>query len=409
MSSQYHPGSANSCKNYAEGRVEGLERQAPVLSFVLPCLNEARSLSAVVSSCHSGGQAALVPYEIIVADNGSSDESREIAEHLGCHVLKVDQRGYGAALQSGIQAARGMFVLMGDADGTYDFADAPSFLFPLQSGADLVMGNRFMGTIQPGAMPLLHRWLGNPVLSGLGRLFFGISVGDFHCGLRGFRRDSILKLTLMSPGMEFASEMVIKASLSDLRIAEVPTTLRCDHPERRPHLRTWRDGWRHLRFMLSFSPKYSFLPMALVLLLLALVSFVFFYLRLDPMSGPNTLIFSSFSFLASLSLFSDYLTTRILFADSYGRPTGLGSWLCRKLLQSASGIDRLYQLTLVSLLAGFSLALMVLTGAFQGGASERQSNLLMYAAALMISFALHSYLTAAKISTIRSMNLRLRR
>ncbi len=376
----------------------------PVLSFVIPCLNEAKALSGVIEDCCVGGRAVGLPFEVVIADNGSTDGSQEIAAALGARIVSVSQRGYGAALIAGIEAATGIYVLMGDADGTYDFRHAPRFLHLLQGGADLVMGNRFKGEIEPGAMPPLHRWLGNPILSGLGRLFFGIAVTDFHCGLRGFRRDAVLGLCLVCPGMEFASEMVIKASLRELRIEEVATSLRCDHPDRSPHLRTWRDGWRHLKFMLSFSPKYSFLPLAVALLLSSLISFASYYLALDPFSGANTLIFSSFAFLAGLGLLSDYLTTRVLFADAYGRPIGLGAWLNRWLVQPSHGVDRLYQLAAIGSVGGLILGLVVFTRGLEGIAFRRDSNLLMYGAALLVSLGLYAYLTAAKISTIRSLS-----
>ena len=237
----------------------------PLLSFVIPCLNEASTIGRVIEECKQGGLACVGAYEVIVADNGSTDGSREIAKAHGARVVEVATRGYGAALIAGIHAASGTYVLMGDADSTYEFQTARDFLAKLQQGYELVMGNRFQGRIAPGAMPLLHRYLGNPVLSALGRLFFGIKTGDFHCGLRAFNREAILGLNLNSTGMEFASEMVIKSSLMDLRTAEIPTNLRPNPPGRTPHLNTWRDGWRHLKFMLSFAPKYSLLPLAGVL------------------------------------------------------------------------------------------------------------------------------------------------
>ena len=378
----------------------------PTLSFVIPCLNEARCLEAVICDCHQGGEKAGLTYEVVIADNGSSDGSQAIAHQAGARVIDVPQRGYGAALRAGIAAAKGDFVLMGDADGTYSFSDADLFVRSLQAGADLVMGNRFRGKIEPGAMPFLHQWLGNPVLSGLGRLLFGISIGDFHCGLRAFRRDPILALGLNCDGMEFASEMVIKASLRDLYLQEVPTGLRRDHPDRTPHLRTWRDGWRHLKFMLSFSPKYAFLSLAFVLLLLSAASFVAFAFDLDPFSGTNTLVLSSFSFLAGLGLLSDYLTTRVMFADSYGKPMGLGLWLNRWLIKPRHGVDRLYQLALITVVLGAILLFAVLGRGVEGQASTRDENLLTYGAGLLLSFGLSSYITAAKISTIRSLSIR---
>jgi len=228
------------------------------LSIVMPCLNEAETLAICIRKARAFLNDAGVAGEIIVADNGSTDGSRQIANAMGARLVGVEARGYGAALIGGIAAARGRFVVMGDADDSYDFADLMPFLTALRSGGELVMGNRFQGGIAPGAMPALHRYLGNPVLSWLGRAFFRAGVGDFHCGLRGFSRDHILKLGLVSPGMEFASEMVVKAVLHGLDVRQVPTSLSPDGRSRPPHLRTWRDGWRHLRFMLSHAPRVLF-------------------------------------------------------------------------------------------------------------------------------------------------------
>jgi len=229
------------------------------LTILMPCLNEA----ATVGACVDAAVAAIVDLgiagEVLVADNGSTDGSSEIARSRGARVVPIAERGYGGALLGGIAAARGRFVVMADADQSYDFGQAGAYLARLRSGDDLVMGNRFRGSIEPGAMPALHRYLGNPFLSAIGRLFFSSPVGDFHSGMRGVRRDAILALDLRMTGMEFATEMVVRASLAGLRIGEVPTTLRPDRRGRPPHLRTWRDGWRHLRFLLLYSPRWLFL------------------------------------------------------------------------------------------------------------------------------------------------------
>ncbi len=228
------------------------------LSIVMPCLNEAATIGVCIAKARAFLAGHAVSGEIVVADNGSTDGSQAIARALGAWVVDIAERGYGSALLGGIRAARGAYVIIGDSDDSYDFSNLGGFLERLRAGDDLVMGNRFQGGISPGAMPPLHRYLGNPVLSAIGRAFFGSPVGDFHCGLRGFRREAILGLDLQSPGMEFASEMVVKATIRALRISEVPTTLSPDGRGRPSHLRSWRDGWRHLRFLLLFSPRWLF-------------------------------------------------------------------------------------------------------------------------------------------------------
>jgi glycosyltransferase involved in cell wall biosynthesis len=228
-------------------------------SIVMPCLNEAETLAVCIQKAQASLDEHEVAGEIIIADNGSSDGSQEIAARLGARVVSVAEKGYGSALMGGIAAARGKFVIMGDADDSYDFAALGPFITKLREGYDLVMGNRFLGGIKPGAMPALHRYLGNPVLTTLGRLFFHSPVGDFHCGLRGFNKSAAAELNLQTTGMEFASEMVVKATLNSMRVAEVPTILSPDGRTRAPHLRSWRDGWRHLRFLLLYSPRWLFL------------------------------------------------------------------------------------------------------------------------------------------------------
>ncbi len=237
------------------------EAGAPELSVVMPCLNEAETLATCILKAQRFFTENGVHGEIVIADNGSTDGSQTIARQHGARVINVAIRGYGAALAAGFAAASGRYVAMGDADDSYDFLGLMPFLERLRAGDDLVMGNRFKGGIAPGAMPPLHRYLGNPVLSLAGRLFFKAPVGDFHCGLRAFRRDAILRLGLVTTGMEFASEMVVKAQLAGLKLSEVPTTLVPDGRTRAPHLRSWRDGWRHLKFLLTFAPKWlAFYP-----------------------------------------------------------------------------------------------------------------------------------------------------
>ena len=241
------------------------------LTILMPCLNEAETLAACIGKARGFLERTGIAGEVLIADNGSTDGSQDIARGLGARVVTVPERGYGAALAGGIQAARGRFVIMGDADDSYDFANLDAFIAELRDGADLVMGNRFAGGIEPGAMPWHHRYIGNPVLSAVGRLFFHTPIGDFHCGLRGFSRAAILALNLRTTGMEFASEMVVKATLAQLDLREVPTTLARDGRSRRPHLRSIRDGWRHLRFLLLFSPRWLFLYPGIALLAVGLV------------------------------------------------------------------------------------------------------------------------------------------
>jgi glycosyltransferase involved in cell wall biosynthesis len=240
------------------------------LTILMPCLNEAATVGTCIAKAREFLQRTGIEGEVLVADNGSEDDSRAVAERAGARIVQVAERGYGAALAGGIAAARGRYVIMGDADDSYDFGRLELFVEKLRQGYPLVMGNRFQGGIQRGAMRPLHRYLGNPVLSFVGRLLFGARVGDFHCGLRGFDRQAARALDLRTTGMEFASELVVKAALAGWRIAEVPTMLHPDGRGRPAHLRTWRDGWRHLRFLLLFSPRWLFLYPGLALLVLGI-------------------------------------------------------------------------------------------------------------------------------------------
>jgi glycosyltransferase involved in cell wall biosynthesis len=243
----------------AARRTEPEPPTAVEVSIVMPCLNEAETLAKCIAHAKSAIASGGLSAEIIVADNGSTDGSQRIAEELGARVVDVPRKGYGSALIGGIDAAQGRFVVMGDADDSYDFEAIGPLIERLRQGYDLVVGNRFLGGIEPGAMPWSHRWVGNPVLTFISRVFFHAPVGDTHCGLRAFRKDAYVKMRLRATGMEFASEMVIKAALKGMRITEVAVVLRPDGRSRPPHLRTWRDGWRHLRFMLLFSPRWLFL------------------------------------------------------------------------------------------------------------------------------------------------------
>lgn len=243
-----------------------VDDRAPELSVILPCLDEQATIGACIRQIRETLLQHNLSGEIIVADNGSVDQSRQIAEDFGVRVVPVERKGYGSALMGGIAAARGKYIVMGDADGSYDFSQIPAFLEKLRSGYDLVMGNRFDGGIRPGAMPPLHRYLGNPLLTAIGRLLFKAPCRDFHCGLRGFSRAAFDRMRLRTTGMEFASEMVVKATLFKMPVSEVPTPLSPDGRDRRPHLRSFHDGWRHLRFLLLYSPRWLFFYPGMALL-----------------------------------------------------------------------------------------------------------------------------------------------
>jgi glycosyltransferase involved in cell wall biosynthesis len=276
------------------------------ITILMPCLNEAETIARCVGKAVEFLRQSGIDGEVLVADNGSTDGSQVLAANAGARVVDVAEKGYGAALRGGIEAARGRFVIMGDADDSYDFSALNVFVDKLRAGHDLVMGNRFAGGIEQRAMPALHRYLGNPVLSFIGRLLFRAKVNDFHCGLRGFRRSAILELGLNTSGMEFASEMVVKASLNRLRITEVPTTLSRDGRSRPPHLRSWRDGWRHLRFLLLFSPRWLFLYPGFLLMLAGFLAMITLFpgpmtigtLTLDI----HTMLYASLAMITGLQL-----------------------------------------------------------------------------------------------------------
>ncbi|HEX3084827.1 MAG TPA: glycosyltransferase family 2 protein, partial [Pyrinomonadaceae bacterium] len=245
------------------------------LSIVMPCLNEAETLEVCINKARGFIEKYGIDGEVVIADNGSTDGSQGLATKCGARVVDVVAKGYGSALMGGIRAARGRFIIMGDADDSYDFVNLMPFVEKLREGHDLVMGNRFRGGIKPNAMPPLHKYLGNPVLTFIGRLLFKSPSGDFHCGLRGFRKESAMELDLRTTGMEFASEMVVKMTLNKKRIAEVPTTLSKDGRSRPPHLRSWHDGWRHLRFLLLYSPRWLFFYPGLAAIIIGLVTWAY--------------------------------------------------------------------------------------------------------------------------------------
>jgi glycosyltransferase involved in cell wall biosynthesis len=238
----------------------------PLVSAVIPCLNEECTLALCISKAADSFRRMGIVGEVVVADNGSTDRSAQIATTMGARVVLVERKGYGAALRRGVMEARGSIIVMGDADDSYDWSAIEPFVRKVQEGYDLVMGNRFKGGIRPGAMPALHRYLGNPVLSTVARIAFRVPIRDFHCGMRAFSREAFIRMQPQTPGMEFATEMIANAAYQGLRICEIPTTLHPDKRDRAPHLRSFRDGWRHLRFIIMYAPDYLYFAPGLVML-----------------------------------------------------------------------------------------------------------------------------------------------
>jgi glycosyltransferase involved in cell wall biosynthesis len=289
-------------------RIERVETaNALEVSIIMPCLNEAETLAVCIKKAQRFIAENELAGEVIIADNGSNDGSQEIARRLNARVVNVPAKGYGSALKGGIEAAKGKYIIMGDADDSYDFSNLNPFIKKLRNGYDLVMGNRFQGGIASGAMPFLHRYLGNPVLTGIGKLLFGSPCNDFHCGLRGFRKDAISSLELQTTGMEFASEMVVKATLHKMQITEVPTTLSPDGRSRPPHLNTWRDGWRHLRFLLMYSPRWLFFYPGIFLILAGLLA----TLSLLPSPKVHSLLYSSTAMTIGFQIVTFALFTKV--------------------------------------------------------------------------------------------------
>jgi glycosyltransferase involved in cell wall biosynthesis len=282
----------------------------------MPCLNEEETLGICIQKARRSIDAHSLHAEILIADNGSTDNSISIATKLGARVVHAEEKGYGNALRYGISNAKGTYVIMADSDDSYDFSDILPFVVKLREGYDLVVGNRFLGGIQKNAMPFLHRYLGNPVLSFIGKLFFNIQIGDFHCGFRAFHRQSMIDIDLFTPGMEFASEMIVKSSLNNLRISEVSVTLSPDGRSRPPHLQTWQDGWRHLRFLLLYSPKWLFLYPGLLLMMAGI--FIFCVLLPRPFSigdvtfDIHTMLYAASSVLIGFQMATLYCFSRII-------------------------------------------------------------------------------------------------
>ena len=308
------------------------------ITILMPCLDEALTVESCIRKARDYLNKRGILGEILIADNGSTDGSQDLAEAAGARVVRVSSKGYGAALIGGIQAAKGRFVIMGDADDSYDFADLDEFVDRLRLGFELVMGNRFLGGIRPGAMPPLNRYLGNPTLSFIGRRLFSSPIGDFHCGMRGFDRKAIIGLHLRSAGMEFASEMVVKASLAGLKISEVPTTLSPDGRQRPPHLRPWRDGWRHLRFMLLRSPQWLFLYPGLALTAVGLLGAGALTIRPIQIPGVMTLDINALLYFAMAAIVGVQITFFGLFATALARKVNLriATGFPQKLLKYAS-------------------------------------------------------------------------
>jgi glycosyltransferase involved in cell wall biosynthesis len=346
----------------------------------MPCLNEAETLAICIKKAQKFLADNAISGEVVIADNGSTDGSQQIANALGARIVAVAARGYGAALIGGIEAAKGKYVAMADADDSYDFLGLLPFVERLRGGADLVMGNRFQGGIAPGAMPKLHRFLGNPVLSFVGRLFYNAPIGDFHCGLRAFSRDAIMDLNLATTGMEFASEMVVKATLRHLRIEEVPTTLVPDGRTRAPHLRSWHDGWRHLKFLLTFAPKWLFLYPGTALTFAGAVTLAWLLPGAQTVGhvefGVHTLLFAAGACLLGLQLMCFAIVARVFGVRE-------GYWPGSPLVEQAQrllSIDRGCMMGGLALAGSFGLAsLAVATWAGSDFGSINPSQMMRYA------------------------------
>ena len=326
------------------------------LSVVMPCLNEAETVGLCIRKVQESLVKLDIAGEVVIADNGSTDGSQDIATRLGARVVHVQAKGYGSALMGGITAARGRYVIIGDADDSYDFSNLGPFIEKLRQGHELVMGNRFRGGVKPGAMPLLHKYFGNPVLTGIGRLLFWYpACGDFHCGLRAFSREAALRMDLRTTGMEFASEMIVKAVLNKMRVAEVPTTLSPDGRSRSPHLRSWRDGWRHLRFLLLYSPRWLFFYPGVLLILAGLSTGGWLLVRPRVVQGVtldvHTLFYAALAVIVGFQSVVFAIFTKV-FAVS------------EQLLPHDPRLDRLFHY--ITLETGLAAGMVLLVGGIAG-------------------------------------------
>lgn len=285
------------------------------LTILMPCLNEEETIAACIKKAKFFLEKNNINGEVLISDNGSTDKSVSIAESLGARVVNVKRKGYGSALIAGSENAHGKYVIMGDADDSYDFENLMPFVEKLREGYDLVMGNRFWGGIEKGAMPWLHRYIGNPILSFIGQVFFKSKIRDFHCGLRGYNRERILNLGLHTTGMEYASEMVVMAELEKYKICEVPTTLKKDGRSRASHLRSFRDGWRHLKFLLMYCPKWLFLYSGVTLIIIGLILGMILSLGQLSIGGVvlsiHSMIYCMVAIIVGINIIYFYLFTKI--------------------------------------------------------------------------------------------------
>ena len=372
------------------------------VSFVIPCLNESRTIKNVINTCHKAG-SYFDSYEIIIADNNSTDNSKEIALSQNAKVIDVKQKGYGSALKKGIESSKGKYIVMGDGDNTYDFMDSINMIKILRNNkTDLVIGDRFSGRIQKGAMPKLHRYLGNPFLTMIGKILYLVDINDFHCGIRAFKRQSIIDLRLKTIGMEYASEMIIRSSLAGYSIAQVPVTLKKNIPMRIPHIKTWRDGWRHLKFLFNFSPKYSYFPMSIIFILISFLLSFFYLNDYDPFAGSNTLLFSAVFYNFSLWTFSEYITCRLLISKEIKYKTNSLSEYLFKRISRYEYIDKAYQIIFILIIIFIFQSIYIFNklNIEMNFLKSKIGNLCSFNLILITSTVIFLYLTSSKLGTI---------